>query len=143
MSQKQLANRLYPHRPSSHTLVLTKVRTNSDVGKLSLFLLIFLSNFSMLQNLYLTCVQLENVCCSLSTDQNLCSLHVICMKHLQYGRQERSKQVMGICGLMCEGIDCLQSVSLSFLYQSYRNNTQKEYAGHKIQTRMARSIGTR
>ena len=37
-------------------------------------------------------------------------------------------------------IDCLQSVSLSFLY---RNNTRKEHAGHEIRTRTARRIGTR
>ena len=37
-------------------------------------------------------------------------------------------------------LDCLQSVSLSFLYQ---NNTRKEHAGHEIRTRTARRIGTR
>ena len=34
-------------------------------------------------------------------------------------------------------LDCLQSVSLSFLY---RNNTRKEHAGHEIETRTARRI---
>ena len=37
-------------------------------------------------------------------------------------------------------LDCLQSVSLSFLC---RNTTQKEHAEHEIRTRTARRIGTR
>ena len=34
-------------------------------------------------------------------------------------------------------VDCLQSVSLSFLYQ---NNIRKEHAGHEMDTRTARAI---